>query len=200
MRTIVVATHSKGKFPEIIGKLDGLQFEFKNLTDKGYPADFDMDEPGETFEGNASIKAMTIGKQTDELSLADDAGLVVDALGGRPGVRSARYVPGTDEDRYQKLLKELESVPDEERTARFVSVVAVHDPKNDKVLLAKGTCEGHIAREPKGTNGFGYDPVFISADTGRHLAELTVAEKNETSHRGKALAQMKKLLDEEYKD
>lgn len=200
MKKLVIATHNKGKFPEIVSKLEGLPFLFKNLSDMGYKSGFDIDEPGKTFEGNAIIKAMTIGKQTGEISLADDAGLCVDALDGRPGVWSARYAPGSDEDRYRKLLGELETVPKEKRTARFISVIAVYDPSNDKVFLSEGTCEGIIAQEPKGENGFGYDPIFVSKETNRYMAEMTTEEKNEISHRGKALSAMKELLIKQYKN
>lgn len=194
MRTLIITTKNKGKFPEIVEKLKGLSFEFKNLLDVGYSNDFEIEEPGSTFEGNAIIKAMTIGKQTGELTLADDSGLMVDALDGRPGVFSARYAPGTDEDRYKKLLSELNDVPDEKRLARFKAVIAVYDPKTDKIILSEGTCEGKILREPKGQSGFGYDPIFESNDLGKTNAEASLEEKNEISHRGKALEKMKDLL------
>ena len=179
MRTLIITTKNKGKFPEIVEKLKGLPIEFKNLLDVGYSSDFEIEEPGSTFEGNAVIKAMTIGKQTGELTLADDSGLMVDALDGRPGVFSARYAPGTDGDRYKKLLLELDDVPDEKRSARFKAVIAVYDPKTDKVLLSEGVCEGRILREPKGQGGFGYDPVFESKDLGKTNAEASLEEKND---------------------
>lgn len=195
MRKMLIATRSKGKFPEIVSELSELNFEFVNLNDvneieRGY----EVEEPGFTFEGNAIIKAMTLGKKTGLLTLAEDAGLCVDALGGRPGVWTARYAPGTDEDRYYKLLGELNGVNEEDRTARFVAVIAIYDPKTDMVRTCEGICEGKITLEPIGNNGFGYDPVFWVNESGKTNAEMTVEEKNAVSHRGKALRKAKEIL------
>ena len=160
-RKLLIATRSRGKFPEIVALLRGLPFECFSLNDvPELPQDFEVEEPAMTFEGNAIIKAVTFGKRTGLLTLAEDAGLEVDALGGRPGVYSARYAPGTDKDRYMKLLGELEGVPDEKRTARFRAVVAMYNPRTDKVRTCEGVYEGKIVAKPQGTNGFGYDPVF----------------------------------------
>jgi len=120
--------------------------------------------------------------------LADDSGLAVDALGGAPGVRSARYAPGSDADRIAKLLAALAAVPDERRTARFVCAMVLAAPGADPIAR-EGTCEGRIGRDPRGDRGFGYDPVFVLAD-GRTMAELELAEKNRVSHRGRALEAM----------
>ena len=123
MKKLLIGTRSKGKFPEIVSELSGLPFVFLNLNDVSeLPPDFEVEEPALTFEGNSLIKAMTLGKKTGVLTLAEDAGLEVDALGGRPGVFTARYAPGTDEDRCRKLLDELQHVPEEKRTARFRAV------------------------------------------------------------------------------
>jgi XTP/dITP diphosphohydrolase len=151
-----------------------------------------------TFEGNAIIKAMTVGKKTGFLTLAEDSGLEVDALGGRPGVYSARYAPGTDKDRYTKLLQELKDVPNEKRRARFTTVVAIYDPISDKVRTCTGAYEGTITFEPVGENGFGYDPVFFSTELQKTGAQMTLEEKNAVSHRGKAVRKAKEILATEF--
>jgi len=195
MRKVLIATHNKGKFPEIIDTLKDLPFEFINLNDiPGFPPGYEVEEPGKTFEGNAVIKAMTLGKKTGLLTLAEDAGLEVDALGGRPGVYTARYAPGTDEDRYLKLLQELEGVSEDKRTARFRAVVVIYDPESDKVRTAEGVYEGVIAPAPIGENGFGYDPVFYNQALGKTNAQMTREEKNEVSHRGQALRKAREIL------
>lgn len=199
MKQILVATRSKGKFPEIVAVLSEAGFECVNLNDvPELPKDFEVEEPAMTFEGNAIIKAMTIGKKTGKLTLAEDAGLCVDALDGRPGVYTARYAPGTDEDRYQKLLGELEGVPESERTARFVAVVAIYDPATDKIRTCEGKYEGLISTEPVGDNGFGYDPVFYSPELQKTNAQLSLEEKNRVSHRGQALQKAKQILLEDF--
>src|SRR3989338_2798141 len=120
MKKLLIATRSKGKFPEIVSELSGLPFDFLNLNDvPELPSNFEVEEPAVTFEGNAIIKAMILGKKTGLLTLAEDAGLEVDILNGRPGVYTARYTPGTDEDRYKKLLGELQGITEEKRIARF---------------------------------------------------------------------------------
>ncbi|MGD0328719.1 MAG: RdgB/HAM1 family non-canonical purine NTP pyrophosphatase [Minisyncoccia bacterium] len=198
-RKVLIATRSKGKFPEIVSLLQGLPFEFVNLNDvPELPKDYEVEEPGTTFEGNAIIKAMTLGKKTGFLTLAEDAGLEVEALGGRPGVYTARYAPGTDADRNTKLLGELDGVPDEKRTARFRTVIAIYDPDTDKVRLCEGTYEGRIATAPRGTNGFGYDPVFFSIKLGKTSAEMTLEEKNSISHRGIAIRKAREILQNEF--
>src|SRR3989338_1941730 len=199
MKKLLIATGSKGKFPEIVSELNGSAFAFLSMRDiPGLPPNFSVEEPAATFEGNAIIKAMTLGKMTGLLTLAEDAGLEVDALGGRPGVYTARYAPGTDEDRYRKLLGELRGVPDEKRTARVRAVVAIYNPENDMVRTCKGIYDGKIALEPKGTNGFGYDPVFYNSELDRTNAQLTVEEKNKVSHRGKALREAKEILKRDF--
>jgi len=195
MKKLLIATRSKGKFPEIISELNGLPFNFLNLTDvPELPSNFEVEEPALTLEGNAIIKAMTLGKKTGLLTLAEDAGLEVESLDGRPGVYTARYAPGTDEDRYRKLLDELRGIPEEKRMARFRAVIAIYDPENDKIRTCEGIYNGRIALEPKGSNGFGYDPVFYNIELGRTNAEMTMEEKNKVSHRGKALRKAKEIL------
>lgn len=199
MKKLLIATHNTGKFPEIVKELAGLPVEFINLRDiHCLPPDYEVEEPGMTFEGNAIIKAMTLGKKTGHLTLAEDAGLEVDALDGRPGVYSARYAPGTDEERYIKLLDELKNTEEEKRMARFRTVVAVYDPETDKIRTCEGVYEGQILTEPSGENGFGYDPVFYSPDLKKTSAEMTLQEKNKVSHRGQALRQAKTILIKEF--
>jgi len=195
MKKILIATRSKGKFPEIISELNGLSFEFLNLNDVlELPSNFEVEEPAATLEGNAIIKAMTLGKKAGLLTLAEDSGLEVDALDGRPGVYTARYAPGTDEDRYRKLLGELRGTPEEKRTARFRAVVVIYDPNNEKIRTCEGIYEGKIALEPTGSNGFGYDPIFYNNELGKTNAQMTTEEKNKVSHRGKALRKAKDIL------
>lgn len=195
MKKILIATRSKGKFPEIVSLLSGTEYEFLNLNDiPSIPNDFEVEEKGETFEGNAIIKAMTFGAITGLSVIADDSGLCVDSLEGRPGVYSARYAKGTDYDRYMKLLDELKNTSTEKRTARFICTLVFYDPKNNFVHIEKGTQDGLILTEPKGNNGFGYDPVFFNIEVGKSVGEMTMEEKNQVSHRGKAFKKMREFL------
>jgi XTP/dITP diphosphohydrolase len=152
---------------------------------------FDIDvafppETGETFAENATVKAIEAAKQTGMMAIADDSGLEVDALGGRPGVRSARYAgePASDERNRQKLLDALSGVSSEDRKARFRCVVALASPAGT-ISMAEGVCDGMIAQSARGTNGFGYDPIFL-LPAGRTMAELSAEEKNQISHRARA--------------
>lgn len=151
-------------------------------------------EMGETFAENAMQKAREAAEHTGELSLADDSGLVIDALGGQPGVYSSRFSGegASDEDRYLKVLDLMQNVPDEERAARFVSAVAIAE--DGHVTVVEGTREGVIARSPRGTQGFGYDPVFYLPELGCTMAELPLEEKNRISHRARALEKAKAEL------
>ena len=199
MKKLLIATRSKGKFPEIVSELSGLPFDFLNLNDvPELPSNFEVEEPAVTFEGNAIIKAMILGKKTGLLTLAEDAGLEVDILNGRPGVYTARYAPGTDEDRYRKLLNELQNVSEEKRTARFRATIVIYDPSNDKVRTCEGIYEGRIALEPIGNNGFGYDPIFYNEELNMTNAQMTMEEKNKVSHRGKALRKAKVILRQDF--
>jgi XTP/dITP diphosphohydrolase len=183
VKRLLVATHNAKKAVEIAGALAG-QVEVVTLAE--HPEIEMPPEDGETFEANARIKAEHAAAILGMPVLADDSGLVVDALGGAPGVRSARYAPGSDRDRVGKLLLEMASVPEERRTARFVCAMALARP-GARTIVREGTCEGRIGREPRGAGGFGYDPVFTFPD-GRTMAELTLEEKNRVSHRGRAIA------------
>lgn len=195
MRKLLIATRSKGKFPEIVSLLGNVPFELLSLNEaETIPLDFEVNEIGSTFESNALLKAMTLGNMSGLLTLAEDSGLCVDALGGRPGVLSARYTSGTDENRYIKLLDEMKDIPKEKRSARFMIVVALYDPTTQKVWLCQGSQEGSITFEPKGVQGFGYDPVFFIAELGKTAAEVSQEEKNRVSHRGQALQKIKEIL------
>ena len=194
MRELLIATGNKGKLVEIEHALQGLPFVLKGLKEV-FPQGYDIEEPGETFEGNAIIKAMTFGKRSGMLTLADDSGLEVDALDGAPGVMTARYAPGSDEDRYRKLLDVMKAIPDEKRGAQFRCVTVIYDPeRNDKIRICEGVMQVRIAREPKGNMGFGYDPIIFVEETQKMHAEETTEERNKTSHRGKALAKVREVL------
>lgn len=198
MKELLIATGNKGKFPEIVAKLSGVPFQFLNLRDVNVPEGYEVEESAQTFEGNAIIKAMTWGHKTGKMVLAEDAGLEVDALDGRPGVYSARYALGSDKDRYEKLLDEMKDVPDDQRGAQFRAVVAIYDPNTEKIRTCDGVFRGRILREPHGDNGFGYDPVFFSDELDKTSAEVTLEEKNAVSHRGKALGKAKEILVKEF--
>jgi XTP/dITP diphosphohydrolase len=183
---VVIATRNAGKVHEFQDLLRGTGLVARSLDD--FPEATDPDETGATFEENALLKARAAAEATGLWALADDSGLCVDALDGRPGIHSARYAKGHDEARWKKLLGELEHVPDPARTARFVCVLALVGPGGQE-QTARGTCEGHITRSERGAHGFGYDPVFeVDGSGGRTMAELTTAEKREVSHRGRAFA------------
>jgi XTP/dITP diphosphohydrolase len=193
MITLLVGTQNPGKKREYQDLLTDLPVRWVGPAEVGL-ADFVADEGGQTFEDNARRKALDYVRVAHLPILADDSGLEVDALDGAPGVYSARYAgPGaSDEDRYRRLLAALQSVPDPKRTARFVCVVALALP-DGRVFTARGTVEGRIGYGPRGSEGFGYDPVFVLPD-GRHLAELPAVEKHAISHRGRALAAFKPTL------
>ena len=188
-RTIVVATGNAHKLTEIEDILSRVLPDVAFVA-LGQLGDFeDPEETGTTFLENALIKAEAAVAQTGLTAIADDSGLVVDALDGEPGVYSARYagVHGDDAANNAKLLEKLDGVADGARTARFMSVIALVDASG-MVLTGTGACEGVIGHDPRGENGFGYDPLFLPADTpGKTMAELTPAEKNAISHRFHAL-------------
>ena len=188
---VVLATANPDKAVELAGLLEGFDVVPR-------PAALpDVEEDADTLEGNARLKAVAVAEATGELAVADDTGLEVDALGGRPGVYAARYAgPGaTYADNVAKLLEELAGVPAGERTARFRTVAVARFP-DGREIVAEGTVEGTIAEAPAGGDGFGYDPVFVPAGgDGRTFAEMTRPEKAEVSHRGRALrALARKLL------
>lgn len=202
--TIAIATANPGKVAELRPIFADLGLDVVGLGDLG-TATTEPDEAGDTFEANATIKALAYARQTGTLCLADDSGLVVDALGGAPGVVSSHYsTDGADDGRSRadrdaannaRLLRELEGVPDERRTARFVCVMVLASPRGEVLARGQGAFEGRIGREPRGKNGFGYDPLFlVGPDHQRTSAELTPAEKNARSHRGTAARDIARRL------
>ncbi|HOK02334.1 MAG TPA: XTP/dITP diphosphatase [Spirochaetota bacterium] len=191
---LVIATSNKNKIAEIKEKFSSVE----NL--EIIPAHELIDIPeiiedADTFSGNALKKAKTIRDLTKLPALADDSGLVIDALNGEPGVLSARYggKDATDNDRNMLILKKLLEVPDDERRARFVCSIAIALP-DGRDFTVEGTCEGSIAREPSGEYGFGYDPIFFLPQFNKTMAEITMKEKNQISHRGKALDRALEIL------
>jgi XTP/dITP diphosphohydrolase len=200
---LLIATHNPGKVREYRELLAGLPIEATYLDAEGLTPvlsaveGMEVEETGETFAENAIQKAIAYARATGLLTWADDSGLEVDALGGAPGVRSARYAgPGaSDADRYRKLLDALAGVPWARRSARFRCAVALSTADGD-VLTADGVCEGIIAFGPAGNNGFGYDPVFYLPERGVSLAQLPSELKHEISHRGRAARGAVRLLAE----
>lgn len=193
MKELLVATGNQGKFREIEELLRGTVGILVSLAD--FPGVPPVEEDGATFAENAVKKALTAARVTGMPVIADDSGLEVEALGGRPGVYSARYA-GADADDAEnnaKLLKELANVPADERTAAFRCAIALCFPDGNCRTFA-GELAGVILREPRGTGGFGYDPLFLVPEYGQTLAELPLAVKNAISHRGKALAALLEYL------
>ena len=193
-RKIIVATGNEGKMNEIRQILGNENIKFSSLKDEDLQ-DVEIIENGKTFEENAIIKAKTVMEATGSLVLADDSGLEVDYLNKEPGVYSARYMGENTSYRIknQIILDRLHGVPDIVRSARFVCVIAAAFP-DGRVETRRATIEGRIAQEPAGENGFGYDPIFYLPEKGKTTAQLSAEEKNEISHRGKALRQIKEIL------
>lgn len=189
MEMLVVATKNKGKILEIKKVLENMPFDVVAMSDIGIH--IDVDEDGATFEENSLKKAKEICKASKTIVMADDSGIEVDFLDGAPGIYSARFggPEATDNDRNEKLLNMLKDVPFEQRTARFVCAIAVCFP-DGRSFVVRDTCEGFIGFECKGSNGFGYDPLFYVLQYERTMAELEMDIKNKISHRAKALAKM----------
>jgi XTP/dITP diphosphohydrolase len=195
-RKLLIATNNPGKAREYREILSRLSISCQLTTPARQGLAMEVDESGDSFEENARMKALAFSRASGLLTLADDSGLEVDALGGAPGVRSARYAgPGaTDADRYRKLLEALAQVPAGKRTARFRCVIALAQP-DGAVQTASGTCEGEIGFAARGVHGFGYDPVFlVQGGGGKTMAELDPAEKNRISHRARALRAVRPFL------
>jgi len=188
LQMLVIATHNKNKLKEFKEILKDLNIEIKSLDDFGPIPE--VIEDGETFDDNAYKKALQTAKVLGLPAIADDSGLVVDALNGDPGVYSARYAGenASDEDNLQKLLQNLQGV--ENRKAHFQCVLSIAVPSGP-ALTYEGRCEGIIIDEKRGSSGFGYDPVFLFEEFGKTFAELSMEEKNKVSHRGKALEDVK---------
>ncbi|MGB9588226.1 MAG: XTP/dITP diphosphatase [Armatimonadota bacterium] len=193
MTDIVLASRNPKKIKELKALLADLPVRVISLDDFcGVP---EVEETGQTFAENAEIKAKTVAQATGLISVADDSGLEVDALGGQPGVYSNRFAgpDATDRDKYMRILELLQGVSDDNRTARFHAAVAVATPEGETVVV-EGTCEGRIAREPRGEGGFGYDPIFYLPEFGRTMAELPPDVKNQISHRAKAMHAAKNVI------
>ncbi len=184
IKKIVLATKNKGKVKEIQQALKELGIEIVEIE-----GDFSPEENGATFKENAYIKAYEAAKIENLPALADDSGLEVDALDGRPGIHSSRYA-NTDKERIQKLVKEITESPKKEKSARFKCEMVLASPSGETLYSSTGTCEGEIIDTPCGTNGFGYDPVFYIKGFNATMAEINLEQKNKISHRGKALKSM----------
>lgn len=203
MRRLVFATRNRGKLRELRQLLTPGDFpggvELLGLDDIQVP---EIPETGETFAENAEAKARGVMQATGLPALADDSGLEVDALDGAPGVRSARYAgpDASDADRIALLLRSLDGVPARRRSARFRCVVAFVDPADpDRVHLHEGSCEGQILEAPRGSGGFGYDPVFFAPELGQTFAEAPPEQKNRLSHRGRAMRSLIAELRERWR-
>ncbi|HUT36121.1 MAG TPA: XTP/dITP diphosphatase [Planctomycetota bacterium] len=192
-RVIVLGSRNPGKSREVRAALAGLPVELRGLDE--HPGVEMPEETGETFAENARLKATVLAAQLGTWVLADDSGLCVDALGGRPGVCSARYAGPhtTDAEKVARLLAELRDVAEPERTARFVCALALASPEG-VLLEVEGVCEGRIAVEPRGANGFGYDPAFFYPDFGATFAEVPLEKKTRVSHRGRAIRALAQQL------
>ena len=194
---LLLATTNRGKLAELSALLDGAPVTLVSLAEVGIEQD--VDEVGSTLEENATLKATTYSRLSGLPALADDSGLEVDALDGEPGPLSSRYAgPGaTDAGRIAFLLGKLENIPEERWAARFRCVIAIAWPR-EPVELFVGECRGRIIRESRGSNGFGYDPVFLLPDLGKTMAELSPEEKNRLSHRSaaarKAIASLRNIM------
>ncbi|RKD21630.1 XTP/dITP diphosphohydrolase [Caminicella sporogenes DSM 14501] len=194
MVKIVLASKNKHKLQEIKEILKELNIELVSMDDVGLES-LEIIEDGNTFEENSMKKAVTVMEKTNLIALADDSGLEVDYLDGRPGVYSSRFAGenATDDENNKKLLESLKDVDFNKRTARFVSVISVVRPDGKK-LVVRGECEGIIGFEKKGTNGFGYDPLFIVPEYNKTFAQLGPEIKNKISHRAKALEKLRREL------
>ncbi len=191
MKNIVVATRNKDKYNEIKEILKDMPFEVISMDEAGVYLTADIEETGKTFEENALIKAKKVCELTGEITIADDSGIEIDYLGGAPGIYSSRFggKDATDFEKNKQILEMLEGVPFEKRSARFTCAIAVAYPDGNHFVV-KGLCNGYIGYEPKGSNGFGYDPIFFVPEYGMTTAQMKPEEKHKISHRGNALRLM----------
>jgi len=198
MTKIIIGSGNKHKIREIKAFFAELNIDFQPLPDDRELQD--VIEDGKNYKENALKKARQRAKELNEIVLADDSGLSVDYLDGAPGIYSARFGGEdlNDEEKYLKILSIMKDVPKEKRKAAFVSAVALVDPFREDELVVKAKCEGIIAENPSGTNGFGYDPIFYLPEYGKTMAEISQQEKNKISHRGRALKKMKDALKKRY--
>ncbi|XRG77304.1 XTP/dITP diphosphatase [Rossellomorea sp. GAMAL-10_SWC] len=199
METIIIATNNKGKVKDFEALFNPMGFQVKSLKD--FPEIQEIEETGTTFEENAVLKAEYLASELNTPVIADDSGLIVDALEGRPGVYSARYagLHKSDEDNLQKVLSELEGVFPGKRTARFYCALALA-VQGKETITVYGTVEGYIANKKRGTNGFGYDPIFFLPELDKTMAELTTNEKGGLSHRANAIKSLMNVINKEDKD
>ncbi len=192
MKQVVIATKNKGKAKDFEALFTPLGYEVVTMFDVA--PDMEIEETGTTFEENAVLKAETLSKALGTIVIADDSGLAVDALDGAPGVYSARYAGDHDDEaNIVKVLENLNGLPKEKRTARFMCALAIAGPELETTTVF-GSCEGVILEEKRGTNGFGYDPIFFVPALNRAMAELTPEEKGAISHRGNAIRKLADLL------
>lgn len=192
MKQVVIATKNKGKAKDFEALFTPIGYEVVTMFDVA--PDMDIEETGTTFEENAILKAETLSNALQTIVIADDSGLSVDALNGEPGVYSARYAGDHDDEaNIVKVLENLKDVEDEKRTARFSCALAIAGPTIQTTTVF-GTCEGVILREKRGTNGFGYDPIFFVPSLNRAMAELTAEEKGTISHRGNAIRKLAEII------
>jgi XTP/dITP diphosphohydrolase len=194
MPKLLLATANKGKVEEYRSLLQGIPYDLVTPKDLGIATV--VEETGDTLEENARLKAVTLCRESRLIAIADDSGLFIDALNGEPGHHAARYAgeKANDRDRVNYLLSRLKGVPRDKRTARFRCVIALATPPDCNVNYATGECEGIIAFEPKGNEGFGYDPIFYFPEFGKTMAELPMDVKNRISHRGKAATKAREIL------
>lgn len=194
MEKAILASNNKHKLEEIHYILSDFKYNLISMSDAGL-VDFEIVEDGSSFEENSYIKAKAVFDKLGITSIADDSGLMVDYLDGAPGIYSARFAgePCDDKKNNEKLLNELKDIPLEKRTARFVSVITIMFATDDYITV-RGEAEGHIDFKYQGSNGFGYDPLFIDINTKKSFAQLTESEKNSISHRAKALELLRKKL------
>lgn len=195
MQKLLLATKNPAKVREYFRLLEGIPYEIVTLADVSI--DQVVDETEATLKENAALKAKAYASLSNLLTLADDSGLEVDALGGEPGALSARFAGegASDKMRIDYLLAKLSGIPREQRTARFQCMIAIAS-LDGEVALCQGECQGIIAFEPKGDNGFGYDPIFYLPELGKTMAELSMDEKNEVSHRGQAVRKARRILEQ----
>lgn len=194
MPKLLLATGNPAKVREYSLLFQGAPFQLTTLAEEGI--DINVDEVGHTLEENAKLKATSYATRSQSLVMADDSGLEVDALGGEPGSLSARYAgkDATDKERIAFLLSRLQGLPWEKRSARFRCIIAIALPSGE-TQLCEGECRGYITFKPKGDSGFGYDPIFYLPELGKTMAELSMEEKNQVSHRGKAAQKALKFLE-----
>ena len=196
-KTIVLSTHNKGKLAEFEGLAKRLGLNIITRDEAGIPHDFDVVEDGTTFEENSYKKAYEVMKMCGLPTMADDSGLMVDALDGQPGVYSSRFggVDGDAVRNYTKLLEMMKGLPEEERKAHFTTVITLIYPDGE-TIVAKGECHGRITEAPVGDQGFGYDPVFMPDGYNETFAQLGPEVKNQFSHRAKALEELERILED----